>query len=112
MANLADSFVEDAPGLADTFVEDAGDPQFTPTETFGLQATNLFGGGDAIGAVVNSIVRGGKYDEWRKRFATARQLAAAQNPIASTAGRVTSFASELAVGGAVGKAVQGAAGAA
>jgi hypothetical protein len=81
--------------------------QFTPTETFGLQSTDLFGAGDAIGAVVNSILRGGKYDEWRKKFAAARKLAAEQNPIASTAGKVTSFASELAVGGAAGKVVQG-----
>lgn len=107
---LADSFKEDAnqpASLAASFTEDAEPMQYTPLETFGLHATNVFGAGPAIQAAVNSVLRGGSYDQWREAFKKAQGESEEQNPRAALAGKVTSIVPETILGGAAGKAIAG-----
>lgn len=82
-------------------------PQFSAGETAALGLTNLFGAGDAIGAFVNSRLRGGSYEDWRQKFAEAREAANEQNPIAHYAGAAGALGLETVLGGAAGKVVEG-----
>lgn len=84
-------------------------PNVDTATTLGLNATNLFGAGAAIGGAVNSVVRGGSYAEWRDKFRAALEQGNEQHPGAKWIGRGIALAAETAVGGAAGKAL-GAAG--
>src|SRR5690349_196619 len=75
-------------------IEASGDQQYTPLETFGLHSTNVFGGGAAIGGLVNSILRGGSYEQWRDAFRRAEQESEEQNPKAALGGKIASVGAE------------------
>lgn len=96
-------------GFREITEADLSPQQFTPVETFGMQATNVFGAGDIVGAAVNSVLRGKgwqDYQKWKDSFKQSREVAVAENPRAAMAGSVAAIVPEMALGGAVGKAVQ------
>jgi hypothetical protein len=86
---------------------DASPQEYSPLEAFGFHATNVFGGGAAIGGLVNSLIRGGNYADWRDAFRKAQQESKEQNPKAALAGSAASIVPETILGGAAGKAVSG-----
>lgn len=86
---------------------EASGQEYTPLETVGLRGTNVFGAGPVIGAVVNSLTRGGTYKEWLDKFKVAKQEASEQNPTAAKVGSGASIVAETILGGAFGKAVAG-----
>lgn len=83
--------------------------QYTPGESFVLNASNLFGAGPAIQGFLHSRIEGGDYEKWRQAYQQATEQATAQNPKAALAGKGTALVTETGIGGGVGKAI-GAAG--
>lgn len=80
-------------------------PEYSPVETVGLNASNLFGAAPAVVGEYQHLVHGKSYLAERDAHRTRIEAANEQNPIAKWVGKVGALGLETAAGGALGKVV-------
>lgn len=86
------------------YVEDEPE-QYSPIETVGRNAVNLFGAGPALSGVVQHLMSGRDYTEGRDETRRHLEEANEQNPTSALVGKGLALVGETAVGGGVGKAI-------
>lgn len=85
-----------------TYVEDQPET-YSPIETVGRNAVNLFGAGPAVSGVFQHLANGRDYAEGRDETRRHLEEANEQNPISGYVGKAAALGGETLLGGVVGK---------
>lgn len=108
MAFDPDSYLATAPAAPAGFNPDAflaQSAEYSPVETVGLNASNLFGAAPAVVGEYQHLVHGKDYAIERDAHRARIEAANEQNPIAKWVGKVGALGAETLVGGGLGKVV-------